>query len=257
MANPQDKPSLDPMRVVRLLWDAPVPAERGRRQGTSLAQIVSAAVRVADVNGVDALSMRQLAAELGVGAMSLYTYVASKAELVELMVDHVFGDVARPAADAPPRERVEALAVATWELYHRHPWILQTNLWRFSLGPGTMDRAEAMYAALEAWGVDAREVYVTAATIDAFVQGAARSAVIDRQTERMTGESYEGYFHARGEFWERYFDAARYPVHTRVWNAGGFDRPESAFRFGLARILDAVERGRGPAERPDAAAHVE
>lgn len=249
MTDPQDdKGSIDPMRVVRLLWDPPAPAERGRRQSITLAEIVAAGIRVADARGVDALSMRQLAAELGVGAMSLYTYVASKAELVELMVDRVFGEVARPDPQAPPRERVAALAVASWELYHRHPWILQTNLWRFSLGPNVLDRAEALYAALEAWGVAGVEIHGTGSMIDSFVQGAARSAVIDRQTEQITGESFEGYFTARTSFWEDYFDVERYPVHTRVWSCGGFDQPETAFQFGLKRILDAIERGRSPAD---------
>lgn len=230
----------DPMRVVRLLWDPPVPAERGRKQSVTLDGIVAAGVRIADARGVDALSMRQLAAELGLGAMSLYTYIASKAELVELMVDRVFGEIRAPDAGDPPRERVAALATASWELYHRHPWILQTNLWRFSIGPHVLDRAETLYAALDAWGVDARDVYRTAATVDAFVQGAARSSVIDRQTEQLTGESFEGYFSARVGFWEEYFDVERYPVHTRVWNAGGFDLPEGTFEFGLERILDAI-----------------
>ncbi len=236
----------DPMRVVRLLWDPPAPAGRGRRQSVSLDEVVAAAIRIADARGVDALSMRQLAVELEVGTMSLYTYVASKAELVELMVDRVFGEVRRPDPGDPPRERVAALATASWELYHRHPWILQTALWRFTLGPNVMDRAEALYAALAAWGVDAREIHGAAAMIDAFVQGAARSSVIDRQTEQLTGESYEGYFSARIGFWEEYFDVERYPVHTEVWNAGGFDQPESSFVFGLGMMLDAVElRRRG------------
>ncbi len=246
----------DPMRVVRLLWDPPAPAERGRKQRFTLEGIVAAAVRIADARGVDALSMRQLAAELGLGAMSLYTYIASKAELVELMVDRVFGEIRAPDAGDPPRERVAALATASWDLYHRHPWILQTNLWRFSIGPHVLDRAEAMYAALDAWGVDGREVYRTAATIDAFVQGAARSSVIDRQTEQQTGESFEGYFSARVGFWEEYFDVERYPVHTKVWSAGGFDLPEDTFQFGLGRILDAIEP-RAPnagTGRPDSSA---
>jgi AcrR family transcriptional regulator len=236
---PGEERKLDDAALLRLLWRGD---ERpSARSGLTVGRIVAAGVEVADAEGLDALSMRRVAEELGVGAMSLYTYVASKAELVELMVDRVLGELRRPDADRSPRDRVAFAAMERWELYHRHPWILQTNLLRFSLGPNSLDAEEALYAVLEAWGVDPLRMYPTAHMITAYVQGAARSSVTDRETERLTGESLEVYFSVRMDFWNTYFDEGRYPVMTKIWNAGGFDAPETAFLFGLERLLDAIE----------------
>jgi AcrR family transcriptional regulator len=238
----EQETGVDPLRVVRLLWDPPPPPKRGRKPGISLEEIVTAGIRLADAKGVESLSMRQVAAELGVGTMSLYTYVASKAELVELMVDRVFGELRPADGESAWRERVRRLAVEHWALYQRHPWILQTNLLRFSLGPNKLDAAETLYAALDGWGVQATELFLVAQAIEWFVQGAARSTLIDQETERLTGESFEDYFGTRMAFWDLYFDPERYPLHTRIWNAGGFDPPAEPFHYGLERLLDAVER---------------
>jgi AcrR family transcriptional regulator len=238
----EQEPAVDPLRTVRLLWEgAPAPA-RGRRPSLALEEIVAAGVRVADRKGIDALSMRQVAAELEVGTMSLYTYIATKAELVELMVDHVSSELLGcDTGQALSRERTRELALARWGLYHRHPWILQTNLLRFSLGPNVMDAAEALYAALEGWGMEPTRIHAAGQLIESFVQGAARVAIIDRETEELTRESFEDYFGNRMGFWEKYFDAERYPVQTRIWRSGGFDLRENPFHFGLERILDALE----------------
>ena len=79
-------------RVVELLWAPPQqPPVRGPRPRISLADIVAAGVAIADADGLAALSMRKVASRLGVGPMSLYTYVPGRSELVELMIDHVYG----------------------------------------------------------------------------------------------------------------------------------------------------------------------
>src|SRR5699024_7536928 len=87
----------DPLRTVRLLWDEPEGPARGPRRGHSTAEIVAAAVGLADTRGTGALSMRQVAAAVGCGTMTLYTYVSGKAELLELMTDHVYGEITQPA----------------------------------------------------------------------------------------------------------------------------------------------------------------
>ena len=96
----------DPRRSLDLLWgDAPRPS-RGPKPGLDVATIVAAAIALADADGLDGLSMRRVAERLGVGTMSLYTYVPSKAELLDLMLDTVYGEQAaaiRAATTSDPR----------------------------------------------------------------------------------------------------------------------------------------------------------
>ncbi len=230
----------DPLRTIRLMWDPPDEAVATRRR-LSLASVVTAAVDLADREGLESLSMRKLARALDAGTMSLYGYVASKSELLELMLDHVYAGFVRPDPELGWRAQVELIALADWELYHRHPWILHTNLWRLALGPNVMDASESMYQALEALGLKAAEINHTAHLIGAYVQGAARNTTLELQTQAATGESTEDYYAARMDFWEKYFDPARYPATTRIWEQGGFDDATNEFRFGLDRLLDGIE----------------
>ena len=113
----------DPARSMALLWRAPAGngSRPGPRSSLDVDRIVSSAVRLADSEGLAALSMRRVAAEIGVAAMTLYTHVPGKSELVDLMHDAVLGEVypAPPAGDW--RARVAAAAPADWELFLRRP----------------------------------------------------------------------------------------------------------------------------------------
>jgi AcrR family transcriptional regulator len=230
------------MRVLRLMWEKTTESTRGRKPRIALADVVAAATQLADASGIEALSMRRVAAQLKVGTMSLYTYIDSKAELIELMVDWVFGECQQADAQAHWRVRITFLAQEAWDLYHRHPWILRTNLWRLPYGPHVMDRSEALYAALDSAGLEPAQVVHTAELLESFVQGVARNAITERETEQATGESFGDYHSARMAFWRDYFEAARYPVHQKLYFAGGFDSQQDHFEFGLARLLDSIDR---------------
>jgi AcrR family transcriptional regulator len=82
----------DPKRTMALLWGIGKKPTRGPKPGLSVGRIVSAAVEVADAEGLGALSMRRVADRLGIGTMSLYTYVPGKAELIDVMLDTVLGE---------------------------------------------------------------------------------------------------------------------------------------------------------------------
>ena len=236
-----DRNNPDPLRTIRLLWDPPPPPTRGPKARLTLLQIVGAAVQLTDEQGTEALSMRQLAAKLDVGTMSLYTYISSKAELLELMVDHVYAEIRRPDTQLDWRGQVFGLALQHWQLYGRHPWILQSNLVRLSLGPNYLDASEHLYGALESFGLPPEDITLAAGMIDSYVHGAARSALLEQQAREQTGVSGSEFQAAREEFFRRYFDLDRYPVHTRLWTFGALRVDRDPFEFGLNRLLDSIE----------------
>jgi len=114
----------DPARTLRLLWHDPAVLPRhGPRQGLTVDQIVTAATALADADGLDAVTMRRLAGNLGVVPMTLYTYVPGKAELLDLMLDAAYQRM--PRADTtglPWRQRIAAIAAENRALFEAHPW---------------------------------------------------------------------------------------------------------------------------------------
>jgi AcrR family transcriptional regulator len=106
------------------IWDFPERGSRGPRPRHSRAAIAALAVRIADAEGLDAVAMRRLAGELGIGVMSLYTYVPAKDHLAQLMTDHLAAEYTYPAA--PPRDpsaAIAELAGQSRDIARRHPWL--------------------------------------------------------------------------------------------------------------------------------------
>ena len=240
----------DPDRMLPLLWrhslDEPA-ATRGPVQRVSVDRIVSAAIAVADGDGLDALSMRRVAQEVGVGAMSLYTYVPGKAELIDLMIDQVIGEIPRSsAADGTIRQRLETVAREDWDHYARHPWTLQVDTSRPPLGPGISDRYEYEVALLESLGMTDLEIDSVVTLVTGFVAGAARVAIDTGRGRRASGQTDEEWWNANAPVLERVIDGSRYPVSGRVGQTVGeyfqsSGNPAHAFEFGLQRMLDGIE----------------
>jgi AcrR family transcriptional regulator len=230
--------------MVELLWNPPPPPARGPKQRLTLDRVVAAAVAVADRLGAAELSMRRVAQELGVGVMSLYTYVPGRDELFELMVDRAWGGRALPDRDLPWRAQVEFHAHEAWRMYQEHPWLIWSNLWRMPLGPHVLDVQEDLYRAVLLTGLDERTVAQVAGLVEAQVFGAARSAVTDTSLSARTGVTADDYWASRAGFWSTYYSPQRYPAMTRIWTAGGFDGeyPGDPWQLGLRLLLDGVER---------------
>lgn len=227
-------------RRLELLWGTSEPSTRGRKARLVLADVVAAAVQIADRDGLEALSMRRVAGDLGVGAMSLYTYVPGRAELVDLMVDRVFGELELSEGGLGWREELRLYAREYWQLYRGHPWLLQLNMWRGPLAPQVLDAQEAGLRALAGTGLSAPEVVRTLALVDTFVQGTARSDIAEAADRRDTGVDMDGFWESVSSFWTDYFDYARYPTMARLYADGGFDTVDD-FEAALDRLLTVVE----------------
>lgn len=244
---PADTTPPDPARSLALLWG---PQHRAGRSGLTLAAIVAAAVTVADAEGLAAVSMRRVADALDVGAMSLYTHVPGKGELIDLMIDRAAGelyaDVEEPSRQPGGwREAARFIAQRNWELYASHPWLLHVSGARPVMGPHTTRNYEAELRPLDGIGLTDVEMDATLALILSHVSSVARSRWQQQAARQDTGQSDSEWWLAMAPVLEAVMSGQHFPVAARVGQAAGQEHdavsdPEHAFSFGLERILDGV-----------------
>jgi AcrR family transcriptional regulator len=236
----------DPKRSMELLWGTREAPRRGPRPRLTVEQIIGTAVRIADSEGLAALSMRRVGEELGVTAMSLYTYVPSKAELVDVMIDTALGELEPDHAGATGwRDRLARVARQNWDLYRRHPWMLQASMSRPVLGPNLLARYDHELRAVDGVGLSDVDMDLVVTLLSNYVRGAVRTAVEAAEAERRTGMSEEEWWATYAPLLEGVFDAEAYPVAARVGKAAGEEyqgavAPGRAFEFGLQRVLDGI-----------------
>lgn len=232
----------DIVRTLQLLWDTGRRPSRGPKPTLTLDRIVEAAVQVADADGLEAVSMRRVATELGTGTMSLYRYVPGKGELLDLMLDRVQKPSENPAdlGDGDWRSALEALGRATLGLYRRHPWLLQVNQSRPILGPSALDGMEKVLTLIKPMGLSDPELVSAIIMIDGYVVGAARTQLYQQEVERRTGLTDAEFWQAQVPMLEKIMATGRYPVLAAL-SEDAFGTEFDHFEFGLQRILDGLE----------------
>jgi AcrR family transcriptional regulator len=245
----------DPVRSMELLWgigDAPT---RGRKPGLTVAAIVAAAIELADAEGLASLSMRRVGDRLGKSAMAVYTYVPGKGELLDLMLDAALGELRGGYSLADGwRPALEAAARDQWQVYERHPWMLQVSGSRAGLGPNELAAYEAQVRLIEGLGLSGIDMTRTVSLLSGYVRGAAKAAADAAAAERQTGVSDADWWAAGSPMLAGLVDAERFPMWTRLSQEHVFaqhDHPESgtpytvqvaldSFEFGLQRVLDGI-----------------
>jgi AcrR family transcriptional regulator len=242
----------DPDPSLRLLWrhvapapDGPAPTKRGPKQKLTVDEVVDAAIEMADRDGLAALSMRSLAQRLGLGAMSVYTYVPSRNDLIVLMVDQVLGRTQLPALPDDLRGRLETIARTQYADVHAHPWLIEVSGVRPWLGPNTADRYEWQLSAVEGVGLDDIEMDQTVSLLVGFATNIARAEHEVRLAERESGTSDLEWWEANAETLGELMANRDYPIAGRVGSAAGeayqaASDPARELEFGLARIVDGV-----------------
>lgn len=240
-----------PDPTLPLLWRHALPAEddaprRGRRPKVSVDDVVDAAIELADREGLAALSMRSLAEHLGIGAMTLYSYVASRDDLVVLMFDQVLGRTALPPLEGDLRARLTRVAEVQLADWRAHPWLLDVVGVRPWLGPNVADRYEWQLSAVEGVGLDDVEMDQTITLVVGFATNIARAEHAVRQAERQSGMTDLEWWEENAEELGRVMAGREYPIAGRVGSAAGEayqagTDPRRELEFGLARILDGIE----------------
>jgi AcrR family transcriptional regulator len=238
----------DPDRILPLLWRRTEVARTGRPPKLTVDAVVTAAIRLADEGGLEATSMARLATELRVGTMTLYSYVPSRGELVDLMIDDVLLRRELPGPDGPRpahwRDQVLLYADRTRAMYAAHPWLAQVSQIRPPIGPGMLAEREYVLSCLTHL---ARDHNTAAVAIQMFVTMAARGVAENELLRRASGESTNEWWLHRARLWEEWFDVRRHPTMTDLWNAGKFadgpdEQADAAYTYGLGLILDGISR---------------
>ncbi|GAA1575619.1 MULTISPECIES: TetR/AcrR family transcriptional regulator [Kribbella] len=244
----------DPARSLALLWGSHT---KPGRSGLTVRAIVDAAIDLADVSGLDALSMRMVADRLKVGTMSLYTHVPGKGELTDLMFDQAYGDLYADAepADQPGgwRGALEFIARRNWDVLSAHPWIHDVPTVRTALGPNITRKYEIELRPLDGLGLTDVEMDSALALVLTHVQGTARAGAEQLRTQRDSGLTDQEWWRQISPTLTAVMSNTHFPLAGRVGTAVGehFQSaldPAHALTFGLTTILDGLAQlieGRG------------
>lgn len=228
--------------LLDVLWrdhpDATAP-RRGPRPKVSPSEVVAAAVAVADADGLAAVTVRRLAAHLDIAPNALYTHVGSRDDLLVLMADAVRTQHPPPRWTGTTwRPRVHELADAELALCLAHPWLLDVSDERTAFGPGTITTYDRQLRVFDGAGLDdvTRDAALTFVT--GFVHASARARLPHRRVDGTAWAAWQGRLTA--------YLGRDAPLARRVGAAAGaaMDGPSStehAWRFGLARVLEALD----------------
>ncbi|MGY0060190.1 TetR/AcrR family transcriptional regulator C-terminal domain-containing protein [Streptomyces sp. LZ34] len=235
----------DEKQPIPSVWTRPRPRRR-EQPALSREQIVSAALELLDAEGTEALSMRKLGTRLNAGATSMYTHVANKDELIELVVDEVYGEIEVPEATDPAHWRDAATRCARslrWAIL-AHPWMASVlgGAGVTQLGPNSMRLAAGMLAIFESAGLPAGEADPAVSTLTAYVVGMAGSEAAWLTTLARSGLSEREWVE---RMWPAAEDAARdHPVLREQYAAQRAKDPretrDEKFDYGLQRVLDGL-----------------
>jgi AcrR family transcriptional regulator len=224
------------------IWERPEPRPRAAPVPLSREKIAATAIRLADVHGLDGLSVRKIAKELGVGPMRLYDYVTSRAELLDLMVDAVYAQIAEAGQHSEWRATVLAIARTTRDAALEHEWFSDLLGGRPHLGPHALAVGESTAAALsQAPGVrDIDDLQRTLGALNGFLIGALRREVTERRTARSTGTDEPAFQASLGPYLTRMFSSGLYPTIARLVIDGAHLNAEETFNHNLTTVLDGI-----------------
>ena len=223
----------------------PAGAASGRRSRVPLSKqrVLRAAVKLADGAGVAALTMRKLAGTLGVEAMSLYHYVADKDELLDGMVDLVFGEIDLPSREADWKAAMRRRAISARDALTRHPWAVGVMESRANPGPATLRHHDAVIGNLRQASFSIALAAHAFSVIDSYVYGFALQVL---NLPFQTSEELE----QLAEAMLRQMPADQYPNLTEMIVEHALQPGYSyadEFEYGLDLILDGLERARSTA----------
>ena len=219
------------------IWDRPEPPSRPAPLDRQ--RIVAAAVALADEGGLEAVSLRKVASRLDAGPMRLYGYIATKQDLLDLIVDEVHAEILPEQQASDWREALRVLAHRTRQASLRHEWLADLLGGRPTLGPHGLAVTEAKLAALDGLA-DIDTVLRLSETVSSYVTGAVRREIANRRAERDTGLSKRDWRLASGRHVTKMLDTGRFPALSKAVREGTDVDAEQSFTTGLNWVLELV-----------------
>jgi AcrR family transcriptional regulator len=232
-------------KSIAAAWGVRDQPRKGPKPALTLGRIVEAAIRVADADGLDAVSMGRVAAEAGTAPMSLYRHVASKDELIDLMVDAALG---RMPGQAPADEDWRAgLARCAWHMRRaaqRHPWVMRVPLRSLPIMPNQVAWFDSALACLRGTGLSEARKASVILLLSGYVRNLATTEADMMTAVRSSGQTPSEWMGRYAAMLKTLADPARYPALGMFMDSQVFetaDDPDDEFIFGLDRILDGIE----------------
>ena len=219
------------------IWFRQDRARRGPRPTLSREEITRIAIELADAEGLDAVSMRRIAAKLGAGATSLYWYVSSKDDLYELMVDEIVGEIRVPEPSGDWQHDLREVARAIHAMLQRHPWMVLLGI-RPVMGPRTRRFGHFAPRVFDPLDLDAATRIKVLATLNNFLYGVVHREIAWEQTRQRSGLTSEQWSaHVR-----THIDEARQrdPEFAEPWEANVALASHDSFEFGLDCFVEGV-----------------
>jgi AcrR family transcriptional regulator len=220
------------------IWARPEPRARGRGAALSLAQIADVALAIADSEGLDAVSIRRIARELGSGAMSLYHYFDSRDELLDLMSDRVAAEMLVPELPAGWRAALQGIALQSRDTFRRHPWLHSALRGSPRITPNLLrhvEQSSQAVAELAREGVNPALLTAFVVAVDDYTIGfTVREAAVEDPGNRAAGIAdalQEPYVRAL-------LESGEFPLLSEFTASGVDIETEDNFELGLDWLLD-------------------
>ena len=208
------------------------------------ADITAAAIRIADAEGIEAVSLRRVAGEMGTGTTTLYRYIATKDELFDLMIDSTFGERKPPTPTGDWQADLRTTAHEYRVILLRHPWLAALPATRQPLGPNSLAWLDAAYATVDVLNLDADEAMAQVGTLLTFVRGHAMEELTEQETARRSGLDMTAWLKTQAQYGELVIGSGDYPHLSRIMieaeTPHAEDRFERTFRRGLDHILTGL-----------------
>jgi AcrR family transcriptional regulator len=236
-------------RSVRLLWGLEEPQRRGPKPGLDLATIAAAAIKLADAEGMGAVSMARVAHALGFTTMSLYRYVSGKDELVTLMLDVAIGKPELPADAAEGwRTLLERWSEGYLAILRCHPWMTRTPISGPPINPNNVAWMEYALGAMAETALFEQEKLSIMLMLTNYVRGVGQMSVDFAEAAMQVPAGQDSPTDQYGQVLSQLIDADRFPHLHAALSSGALDDedeqgnefPNQEFAFGLQRILDGV-----------------
>lgn len=225
-----------------LIWDRPEPAEKPALAPLSRDKIVRTAIALADAEGLAAVSLRKVAAALDAGPMRLYGYLSTKEELLDLMVDAVYGEMAAEPLSGEWQDVLRTSAHQLREAALRHEWLIDLLGGRPQLGPNSLAHLEAILSAVDGTPGFPHIDKTMEAThaVQSYVIGALRAEITELRAERETDTTEREWQVSTGPYLMRLLETGKFPTLGKVVADATHPGPPIRFSTGLETVLAGI-----------------